>query len=56
MLAEAAGRQREGIPFGGLIYAHQLSITIGRFVRDLELLALAGEPEHFDGRVEFLPL
>lgn len=56
MLAEAAGRQREGIPFGGLIYAHQLSITIGRFVRDLELLALAGESEHFDGRVEFLPL
>jgi len=56
MLAEAAGRQREGIPFGGLIYAHQLSITIGRFVRDLELLALTGEPENFDGRVEFLPL
>ena len=54
--AEAARRQRDAIPFGGLIYAHQLSITIGRFIRDLEMLAVACEPEDFDGRVEFLPL
>lgn len=56
LLAEAARRQRDAIPFAGLIYAHQLSITIGRFIRDLELLAVACEPEDFDGRVEFLPL
>ena len=56
LLAEAARRQRDGLPFAGLIYAHQLSTTIGRFIRDLELLAVAGEPEDFDGRVEFLPL
>jgi hypothetical protein len=56
MLAEAARRQRDGIPFTGLVYAHQLHITIGRFISDLELLASAGEPEDFDGRVEFLPL
>jgi len=56
LLAEAARRQREGIPFAGLIYAHQLSITIGQFINELELLASAGELEDFDGRVEFLPL
>jgi hypothetical protein len=56
LLAEAARRQREGIPFRGVLYAHQLSITIGRFIDDLELLALAGESEDFAERVEFLPL
>jgi hypothetical protein len=56
MLAEAARRQRDGVPFTGLIYAHQLAITIGRFIDDLELLASVGEPEDFDRRVEFLPL
>ena len=56
LLAEAVRRQREGIPFAGLIYAHQLSITIGQFINDLELLALAGELGDFDGRVEFLPI
>jgi len=56
LLAEAARRQREGTPFTGLIYAHQLGITIGRFISDLELLALVGELEDFNGRVEFLPL
>jgi len=56
MLAKAARRQRDGIPFTGLIYAHQLGITIGRFIDDLELLASVGEPGDFNGRVEFLPL
>lgn len=56
LLAEAARRQREGVAFAGVIYAHQLGITIGRFIDELELLALSGEPEDFEGRVEFLPL
>lgn len=56
LLTEAARRQREGIPFAGLIYAHQLSITIGRLINELEMLALIGEPKDFYGRVEFLPL
>jgi hypothetical protein len=56
LLAEAARRQQEGTPFAGLIYAHQLGITIGRFIDDLELIASLGEPEDFEGRVEFLPL
>jgi hypothetical protein len=56
LLAEANKRQRSGQPFGGVIYAHQLSITIGQAVNDLELLAKLGTPEEFANRVEYLPL
>jgi hypothetical protein len=56
LLAEAAGRQREGIPFSGVIYAHQLRVTIGTCVSDLELIAQAGEPQDLANQVEFLPL
>lgn len=56
LLAEAEVRQREGRRFGGVIYAHQLAITIGQCVKDLELIAKVAEPEDLVGRVEFLPL
>src|SRR5690606_34734549 len=56
LLAEAKRRQEAGVAFAGVIYAHQLHITIGRCVHDLELKAKAGEPEEMAGRVEFLPL
>lgn len=56
LLAEAARRQREGIPFGGIIYAHQLRVSIGTCIEDLEIIAKAGEPEDIVNRVEFLPL
>lgn len=56
LLAEATKRQRSGQHFGGVIYAHQLGITIGKAVNDLELLAQVGTPEEFANRVEFLPL
>lgn len=56
LLAEATKRQRGGQRFGGVIYAHQLGITIGKAVNDLELLAKLGTPEDFANRVEYLPL
>jgi hypothetical protein len=56
LLAEAAHRQRSGQPFAGLIFAHQLRVTIGKCVEDLEFLAKAGEPKDLADRVEFLPL
>ena len=56
LLAEATARQRLGTPFGGVIYAHQLGITIGQAVADLELLAQVGEPDDFANRVVYLPL
>jgi predicted nuclease of predicted toxin-antitoxin system len=55
-LAEATARQRAGRPFAGLIYAHQLRVTIGRCVQDLELIAKCSEPEDFLNRIEHLPL
>jgi hypothetical protein len=45
-----------GRDFNGLIYAHQLSITIGQASRDLELLAQVLDPEEMRNRIEFLPL
>lgn len=56
LLAEAARRQREGTSFRGVIYAHQLRVSIGTCVQDLEIIAKAGEPEDLMDRVEFLPL
>jgi hypothetical protein len=56
LLVEAERRQREGRPFAGVIYAHQLAITIGQCVGDLEIIAKAAHPADLANRVEFLPL
>jgi predicted nuclease of predicted toxin-antitoxin system len=56
LLVEAAQRQQQGMSFAGVIYAHQLKVTIGQCVRDLELVAHAGVPEDFANRVQYLPL
>ena len=56
LLAEAARRQRSGEHFSGVIYAHQLRVTIGRIIDDLEVLAQVGTKEDFANRVEYLPL
>lgn len=56
LLAEATRRQREGIQFAGVIYGHQLGITIGTCIHDLELIAKAANPEDIANRVEYLPL
>ena len=44
-----------GRDFAGVIYAHQLGITIGQAIRDLELIAKVLEPEEMRNRIEFLP-
>jgi uncharacterized protein with PIN domain len=56
LLAEATERQRTDRSFTGLVYAHQLHVTIGRCVHDLELIARTAEPDELAGRVEYLPL
>lgn len=56
LLTEAELRQRESRQFAGVIYAHQLAITIGQCEKDLELIAKAAEHEYLTNRVEFLPL
>jgi hypothetical protein len=56
LLREATTRQRNGVPFGGVVYAHQLAITVGQTIRDLDLLTKVYEPEDIENRVEYLPL
>ena len=47
--------QRQGKAFGGLIFGHQLRGTIGQFVKDLDLIAQASEPDEWVSVVEHLP-
>lgn len=56
LLIEAVKRQRSSIPFSGVIFAFPLKISIGACIKDLEVIAKAGEPEDLDSRVDFLPL
>ena len=56
LLAEATRRQKEAIPFAGLVYGHQLGVTIGTCIHDLELIAKVAAPEDLANRVEYLPL
>ena len=56
-LLEIAHRWLEvGHEFAGLIYAHQLRISVGQAVGDLELLAHALDSEEMTNRIVFLPL
>ncbi len=55
-LAEAQRRQVEGQDFTGVIYVHQLDISIGDCVKDLEMIAEVNKPEDLANRVQYLPL
>ncbi len=48
--------QRQGKPFTGLIFGHQLGGTIGQYVKDLELISQVSEPDEWLNTVEYLPL
>ncbi len=52
-LAEAW--QRSGKPFSGLLFGNQLGVTIGAYVKDLELIAKATEPAEWTNLVQHLP-
>lgn len=56
LLEEATKCQREGIWFSGVIYAHQLRVTIGICIRDLEIIAMSGEMKDLENQVIFLQL
>lgn len=55
-LVEAQRRQVEGASFAGVIYAPQLSVSIGDCIRDLEIIAKVGYYQEFANRVQYLPL
>ena len=54
-LADAHRRQKAGAEFAGVVYGHQRAATIGRFIRDLELIAKASDLTEYANRVQFLP-
>ena len=56
LLREGARRLREGEDFSCVVYAHQLRVTIGQMVQDLELIARATSREEWRGRIEYLPI
>jgi predicted nuclease of predicted toxin-antitoxin system len=56
LLREAYKRQQTGEIFAGVIYAHQLNITVGQCIDDLELIAKALEPEEMLNNTVYLPL
>lgn len=56
MLREATRMQREGKAFSGLVFAHPIQISVGECIRDLELLAGAGEQADVANQIVYLPL
>jgi len=55
-LVEAAHRQRNDIFFYGVIYAHQLRVSIGGCVQDLELIAKTCDERDVINDVMYLPV
>ena len=56
LLSEGAKRQKEGLPFNGILYAHQMRVSIGSCIHDLEIISKAGEAEDLLSKIQFLPL
>jgi hypothetical protein len=55
-LVLAADWQRQHRDFAGMVYGHQLRVTIGGAVHDLALIATLISLDDMRNRVEFLPL
>ena len=55
-LLREAKRQQTDESFTGIIYAHQLGITVSQCIADLELIAQASEPHEWLNRTIYLPL
>ncbi|MCI0575496.1 MAG: hypothetical protein L0331_04740, partial [Chloroflexi bacterium] len=56
MLRETTRRQQVGEFFSGVIFAHPTQISVGECIRDLEIIAKAGELEDLRNQVLYLPL
>ena len=48
--------QKAGRMFAGVIYVHQMRLTVGQTIAQLEILAKAGNLADFANRIEYLPL
>jgi Domain of unknown function (DUF5615) len=47
--------RRQARPFSGLVFGNKLGVTIGEYVRDLELIAKASDPADWQNLVHHLP-
>ena len=56
LLAEAVSRQRNNRRFHGVVHAHQLHVSIGRCIKDLQIISEAATSDDVIGEVLFLPL
>jgi hypothetical protein len=56
LLQVAARCQDSGISFSGVIYGHQLRVTIGVCIHDLEIIAKSAIASDLKNQVIFLPL
>ena len=56
LIVEAVRRQKEHAYFHGVIYTHQLRMSIGSLIHELEVIAKAAEPEDLINRIQFLPM
>ncbi len=53
---EGARFQHEGIEFAGVVYAHQMAVSIGQMVEDLTLIAKSTDASEWVDRIVYLPL
>ena len=56
LLAIAADWIKSSKPFPGLVFGHQLGVTIGQAIGDLELIAQVLTPEEIRNQVFWIPL
>ncbi|HYO98610.1 MAG TPA: DUF5615 family PIN-like protein [Pyrinomonadaceae bacterium] len=56
LLREARKRQQSGEAFAGVVYGHQLNVSVGLCIDDLELIAQVSEPDEWVNRLLYLPL
>jgi hypothetical protein len=56
LLRIATDRQRSGQQFAGLVFGHQLGISIGRCIEDLELIAGCCTATELSPSIIYIPL
>lgn len=56
LLGVAKSWQESGRDFAGLFYGHQLQLTVGQAVRDLEIASAVLEASEMRNYAEYLPL
>jgi hypothetical protein len=56
LLALAHRYQTEERYFAGMVYSHQMRLSIGKCIADLEIISKASSAAEMANRIEFLPL